>query len=172
VAGRAAPPRAPAGGSAVLSRVAALLMCGGLAGMVAAAVFYPLVVAPGLAIDAARRPGDDLPGYLVTYEPPQASRIFAADDTTQLATFYDQYRTDVPLSGISPYMQDAIVAAEDRDFYHHHGVDLRAVIRAFVHDRGGGPQQGASTLTMQYVRMVREAAWPPPRTPSPARSPR
>jgi membrane peptidoglycan carboxypeptidase len=59
-------------------------------------------------------------------------------------------------------MQNAIVAAEDRNFYHHHGVDLRGVIRALVRDRSGGPRQGASTLTMQYVRMVREAAASPP----------
>ncbi|UQU67613.1 penicillin-binding protein [Couchioplanes caeruleus] len=150
--------RARARGRSVVRGAAALLLCGSLAGLMVAATLYPLVAAPGLVIGAAGPGAAALPGYLVTYEPPQASRIFAADGKTQLATFYDQFRTDVPLADISPNMQNAIVAAEDRDFYHHHGVDLRGVVRAFVKDRGGGARQGASTLTMQYVRMVREAA--------------
>ena len=54
---------------------------------------------------------------------------------------------------MSPYIQQAIVAAEDARFYDHHGVDIRGVARAFVaNDQAGGVSQGASTLTMQYVR--------------------
>ena len=52
-------------------------------------------------------------------------------------------------------MQQAIVAAEDTRFYEHGGVDLRGVVRAFVANAtSGGVEQGASTLTMQYVRNV------------------
>ena len=52
-------------------------------------------------------------------------------------------------------MRQAIVAAEDTRFYQHGGVDLRGVLRALVSDaRSGGAAQGASTLTMQYVRNV------------------
>ena len=54
---------------------------------------------------------------------------------------------------MSPYIQQAIVASEDSRFYDHHGVDIRGVARAFVaNDQAGGVSQGASTLTMQYVR--------------------
>ena len=50
-------------------------------------------------------------------------------------------------------MQQAIVAAEDTRFYQHHGVDPKGVARAFVaNSQSGGVSQGASTLTMQYVR--------------------
>jgi membrane peptidoglycan carboxypeptidase len=66
---------------------------------------------------------------------------------------YDEFRSDVPLTDISKNMQNAIVAAEDRDFYHHSGVDFKGVARAFVNNNEGGDKQGASTLTMQYVRM-------------------
>jgi membrane peptidoglycan carboxypeptidase len=59
----------------------------------------------------------------------------------------------VPLKDMSPYMREAIVAAEDREFYHHNGVDLKGVARAFVNNNNGGSKQGASTITMQYVRM-------------------
>ena len=56
---------------------------------------------------------------------------------------------------MSPNIQQAIVAAEDNRFYQHHGVDPKGVARAFVANaRSGGVSQGASTLTMQYVRMA------------------
>ena len=52
-------------------------------------------------------------------------------------------------------LTDAIMAAEDADFYSHHGVNLKAATRAaWVNLRGGGFRQGASTLTMQMVRML------------------
>src|SRR5436305_12607283 len=50
-------------------------------------------------------------------------------------------------------MQQAMVAAEDTRFYQHGGVHRRGVARAFVANQSaGGTSQGASTLTMQYVR--------------------
>ncbi|MEV4701850.1 transglycosylase domain-containing protein [Actinoplanes sp. NPDC049316] len=140
-------------GPGALGKMASLVACGTLAGVVVAAALFPVVAAPGLTL--AGRTLDKLPESLVSFRPPQATRVYAADGTTPLATFYNEFRTDVPLTGISRNMQNAIVAAEDRYFYHHNGVDLRGVIRAFVNDNNGGERQGASTLTMQYVRMVR-----------------
>ena len=55
-----------------------------------------------------------------------------------ISQFYDQFRSDVPLKDISPYMQNAMVAAEDREFYHHNGVDLKGVARAFVSNNNSG----------------------------------
>ena len=56
---------------------------------------------------------------------------------------------------MSPYITQAIVAAEDTRFYEHNGVDVKGVARAFVaNQQAGGVSQGASTLTMQYVRMA------------------
>nr|WP_277349609.1 transglycosylase domain-containing protein [Planosporangium thailandense] len=72
-----------------------------------------------------------------------------------ITSFYEEYRTDVKLAEISPVMQKAIVAAEDSRYYQHHGVDLKGVLRALVANQGSGQvKQGASTLTMQYVRNV------------------
>ena len=76
---------------------------------------------------------------------------------------------------MSPNIQQAIVAAEDTRFYEHHGVDPKGVARAFVaNQQAGGVSQGASTLTMQYVRMAlrdsaqtpREVRRPPSRPPA------
>jgi membrane peptidoglycan carboxypeptidase len=46
----------------------------------------------------------------------------------------------------------AITAAEDEDFWTHHGVNVRGTVRAAWVNLTGGQQQGASTLTMQVVR--------------------
>jgi membrane peptidoglycan carboxypeptidase len=84
----------------------------------------------------------------------QTSYIYAADGTTLLTMFYEEHRHYVPLSDIPPVMQQAIISAEDTRFYHHPGVDPAGLARAFLANRAaGGVEQGASTLTMQYVRM-------------------
>ncbi len=64
-------------------------------------------------------------------------------------------RVVVPLSDISPEMQNAILAAEDKDFFKHGGVDPVGIARAALIDiRGGGVTHGGSTLTQQYVKLT------------------
>ena len=53
---------------------------------------------------------------------------------------------------ISPAMQDAIVAIEDKRFFTSPGVDIRGIARAFVADVTGGSRQGASTIAQQFVK--------------------
>ncbi|WP_067506865.1 transglycosylase domain-containing protein [Actinoplanes sp. TFC3] len=131
-----------------------LVICGLLAGVVVAAASFPAVAMSGLAAKAGSESFAELPSELEQQSAPQVSRIFASDGKTQIAVMYDEFRSDVPLTEISKNMQDAIVAAEDHQFYEHNGVDLKGVARAFVNNKQGGAQQGASTLTMQYVRMT------------------
>lgn len=96
-----------------------------------------------------------LPAQLITPPDAQATRIFANDGKTLITTFYDENRHDVGLADIAPVMQKAIVAAEDTRFFQHGGVDPKGVLRALVSDTSSGhAQQGASTLTMQYIRNV------------------
>ncbi|UQU62059.1 penicillin-binding protein [Couchioplanes caeruleus] len=131
-----------------------LVICGLLAGVVVAAASFPAVAMSGLAAKAGSQGFAELPSELEQQSAPQVTRIFASDGKTQLAVMYDEFRSDVPLKEISVNMQHAIVAAEDHQFYEHNGVDLKGVARAFVNNKQGGAQQGASTLTMQYVRMT------------------
>ena len=64
-------------------------------------------------------------------------------------------RVNVPLSRISPRVQAAFVAVEDRRFYTHHGIDWRGVARATVANvKAVGVREGASTITMQLARNV------------------
>ncbi|MEU4420825.1 transglycosylase domain-containing protein [Actinoplanes sp. NPDC024001] len=108
----------------------------------------------GLAAKAGSEELGEMPTELIEQSSPQVSRIYAADGRTQIAVMYDEFRSDVPLAKVSQNMQDAIVAAEDHKFFEHHGVDLKGVARALVNNNQGGSKQGASTLTMQYVRMA------------------
>ncbi len=62
----------------------------------------------------------------------------------------------VPLSQVDPLLVHATLAAEDRRFYRHPGIDPLALARAVRESLlRGGPIRGASTLTMQVVRMSR-----------------
>jgi membrane peptidoglycan carboxypeptidase len=130
-----------------------LILCGLLSGLVVAAAAFPAVAMSGLAAKAGGQAVAELPASLKSATAPQVSRMVAADNKTEIAVFYDEFRQEVPLKDIAKTMQDAIVAAEDHKFFLHDGVDRKGLVRAFVNNKNGGSQQGASTLTMQYVRM-------------------
>jgi penicillin-binding protein 1A len=55
-------------------------------------------------------------------------------------------------SEISPWMRRAIVAVEDKRFWSDPGVDLKGIARAFISDVSGGPVQGGSTISQQFVK--------------------
>ncbi|PZG22206.1 glycosyl transferase [Micromonospora craterilacus] len=139
----------------VLTNAASLLICGLLAGVVVAAAAFPAVAMSGLAAKAGADTFGALPKELTVARAPQISYLLASDGKTPLATMYDENRREVKFADISPYMRQAIIAAEDHQFYKHNGVDLNGVARAFVNNSDATKdRQGASTLTMQYVRMA------------------
>jgi len=138
----------------LMSNAAALVICGLLAGVVVAAAAFPAIAVTGLAAKAGADDFDNLPSALQTQTTPQVTNVYASDGKTLIAAIYDENRRDVPLDQISPHMLDAIVASEDTRFFDHNGVDARGVIRAFLNNNSDdSSQQGASTLTMQYVRL-------------------
>ena len=62
-------------------------------------------------------------------------------------------RTIVPLTSISPNIQNATIAIEDPNFYEHGGIELRAILRAiFVDATSLSASQGGSTITQQVVK--------------------
>ncbi|MES2641643.1 MAG: transglycosylase domain-containing protein [Myxococcota bacterium] len=64
-----------------------------------------------------------------------------------------EVREHLPLGDAPKHLLDAIVVSEDRAYYEHHGVNLKAMGRAVVANaQEGGYAQGGSTLTMQVVR--------------------
>ena len=66
----------------------------------------------------------------------------------------NDYRLVVEADNISPYMYQATVAIEDRNFYNHHGVDFGALVRATFSTLTGHGVQGGSTLTQQLIKQV------------------
>ena len=65
-------------------------------------------------------------------------------------------RTIIPLDQISPWLVKATVAVEDKDFYKHHGIDVKAIFRALWIDlkAGGKPVVGGSTIPQQLVKLA------------------
>ena len=83
----------------------------------------------------------------------QSSIIYFSDGTTQLARLGTENRTDVSLSEVSKPAQQAVLAAEDKNFYNEPGISYRGMARALlVNVKSGSVQQGASTITQQYVK--------------------
>ncbi len=73
----------------------------------------------------------------------------------------EQWRVPVKIEDVSPWMIKATIAAEDKRFWSHRGVDPVAVCRALAQNlRHARRISGASTLTMQSIRLL----WPRPRT--------
>jgi penicillin-binding protein 1A len=64
----------------------------------------------------------------------------------------DSRRHWVPLAEIPEFVQKAFVAAEDKRFFEHKGVDVRSVTRAFMTTLGGDKRQGGSTITQQVAK--------------------
>lgn len=81
------------------------------------------------------------------------------DRTGQTVLFndYDSVkRIPVDDKDISPYVKDATVAIEDKDFFKHGAFDVRGIMRAAYRDAtgsGGGATQGGSTITQQLVKL-------------------
>lgn len=83
----------------------------------------------------------------------QSSAVLSADGSVVALFHGTEDRVIVPLNQISVNLRQAVVAAEDRNFYSNSGVSLRGTLRALWVDIAGGQiAQGGSTITQQYVR--------------------
>ncbi len=88
-------------------------------------------------------------------------------DKTGKTLLYEDYdavrRIPVQDEQIAQAMKDATVAIEDKDFFKHGGFDTRGIMRAAVNNvKGGGSQQGGSTITQQLVKLTQN--WSKDRT--------
>jgi penicillin-binding protein 1A len=98
----------------------------------------------------------DLPPIesLRSYEPSQATRIYA-DDNQVIGQFFVEKRVFVPLAKLPKVLPQAIIAVEDAHFYEHKGFNLEAMLRAFIANLGSlRIRQGASTITQQLTRTL------------------
>jgi len=123
-----------------LSLTAAVALAGGMA-----------------AYGAYQHFAQDLPdyGWLAEYEPPQMSRIYAADSRL-MAELAQERRIFVPIEAIPQRVQQAFISAEDQRFRDHTGIDplgiMRALVQAAEQYGSGRRMSGASTITQQVAK--------------------
>jgi penicillin-binding protein 1A len=116
-----------------------------------------VLVGGGVAALAVWYFGRDLPDYqqLVDYQPPIVSRVYAGDGRL-LAEYATEKRVFVPVKEMPPLVIHAFLAAEDKNFYTHIGIDPVAMIRAGATDvmRVSTHRRpiGASTITQQVAK--------------------
>ncbi len=100
---------------------------------------------------------DGLPDYtaLKNYEPPVMTRVHASDGSL-MAEYATQRRMFLPIQAIPDRVKQAFIAAEDKNFYEHLGIDPEGIARAavrFVQNYGSGRRpEGASTITQQVAK--------------------
>jgi penicillin-binding protein 1A len=101
--------------------------------------------------------GRDLPDYeqLANYQPPIVTRVYAGDGHL-MAEYATEKRVFIPIKAMPPLVIHAFLAAEDKNFYTHPGVDplsmLRAAVTDALHYGSGRRPVGASTITQQVAK--------------------
>ncbi len=98
-----------------------------------------------------------LPDYnqLQDYEPAVMTRVHASDGSL-LAEYARERRLYTPIQAIPKLVLNAFIAAEDKNFYEHGGIDFTGIVRAAssaIQNYGSGKRpQGASTITQQVAK--------------------
>lgn len=119
-------------------------------------VMLALVAAAGVAIYLSGLT-KDLPDYevLANYEPPVTTRVHASDGAL-MAEFARERRLYLPIQAVPDRVKAAFLSAEDKNFYHHPGIDVSGLARAVVtnlQNFGSGRRPvGASTITQQVAK--------------------
>src|SRR5207244_11740955 len=99
----------------------------------------------------------DLPDYsqLQDYEPPVMTRVHASDGAL-VAEYARERRLYIPIQAVPKLVINAFLAAEDKNFYEHGGLDFSGMARAallYVQNFGSNRRpQGASTITQQVAK--------------------
>src|ERR1700755_3451285 len=99
----------------------------------------------------------DLPDYsqLQNYEPPVMTRVHAADGSL-LGEYARERRLYLPIQAVPKLVINAFLAAEDKNFYDHGGIDFTGMARAavvYAQNYGSNRRpQGASTITQQVAK--------------------
>ena len=119
--------------------------------------FFFAVIAFVLVITSVWQISQELPEYrqLADYTPPVTTRLYAGDGQI-LMEYAAEKRFFVPEEKIPALVKQAFISAEDKNFYHHFGVDLLGVFRAILTNlKNVGSNRrpsGASTITQQVAK--------------------
>jgi membrane peptidoglycan carboxypeptidase len=118
-------------------------------------MMFPAVGGLGMASNQASETVNSVSSNLVQSQVPMVTTI-TDKDGAPIAYVFDQNRFNTPPKAIADTMKAAIIAIEDRRFFEHNGVDWRGTARALMTNLSASGSalegQGASTLTMQYIK--------------------
>jgi penicillin-binding protein 1A len=111
-----------------------------------------LLVAAGIGVFVGNL-AKDLPDYevLAKYEPPVTTRVHASDGAL-MGEFARERRLYLPIQAVPDRVKAAFLSAEDKNFYHHPGIDIMGLGRAVINNIQTGAKQGASTITQQVAK--------------------
>jgi penicillin-binding protein 1A len=115
------------------------------------------IVAAAGVFYVVQRYGTDLPDYrqLASYSPPTVTRVYAGDGRL-LEEYAEEKRVFVPVEAMPERLIQAFLAAEDKNFYSHPGIDFLGIVRAVLDnvERLATDQRlvGASTITQQVAK--------------------
>lgn len=121
------------------------------------AVILLAIVGAGMSLYAVYYYSKDLPDYsqLKEYHPPSVTRIYSSDGKL-IEEYAKEHRIFVPIDNIPKSLIEAFVAAEDKNFYDHQGIDLMSIFRAAItnvnHIINNRKIEGGSTITQQVVK--------------------
>jgi len=93
-----------------------------------------------------------LPTRLISQNVSKATQIFDRNQELLYSVYTDKNQAFIPLASIPKHVKDATIAIEDKDFYKHGAVDLRAILRSIVSIVFRHQIQGGSTITQQLVK--------------------
>lgn len=119
--------------------------------------FLGLLLVGGAMLFALMTYGRDLPDYtqLADYEPPVMTRVHAGDGSL-VTEFATEKRLFIPIDVVPKQIIHAFLSAEDKNFYHHPGVDFFGIARAMATNvrnvLTSRRPVGASTITQQVAK--------------------
>ena len=92
------------------------------------------------------------PSKLGSDQYPVSTKILDRNGQLLYEIYAEQNRTPVKLADLAPYVAQATISIEDKNFYHHHGFDWQGLTRAFLNTVFHQNLQGGSTITQQLVK--------------------
>ncbi|MBM3286514.1 MAG: PBP1A family penicillin-binding protein [Candidatus Eisenbacteria bacterium] len=137
----------------VLTPIARVWFARAMKRLLIAIVVTPLLMAAGLyALFMFWGSGLPIPSTMEELRPSARSVVYDRNGSP-VGNYFVEDRQPIALAEVPQTMIEAVLAAEDRRFYGHWGVNLTAIVRAFARNvRAGEVTQGASTITQQLAR--------------------